>query len=49
MAMNRVQFQPGLSLPEFMARYGTDEQCEDAVCASRWPEGFVCVWAAAAA
>jgi transposase-like protein len=43
MAMNRVQFQPGLSLPEFMARYGTDEQCEDAVCASRWPEGFVCL------
>jgi len=43
MAMNRVQFQPGLSMPEFMAQYGTDEQCEDAVCASRWPDGFACL------
>ena len=43
MAMNRVQFQPGLSMPEFMAQYGTDEQCEDALCASRWPGGFVCM------
>jgi hypothetical protein len=42
MAMNRVQFQPGLSMPEFMALYGTDEQCEATVCASRWPDGFTC-------
>lgn len=35
MAMNRVQFQPGLSMPEFMDQYGTEEQCEDAVFASR--------------
>ena len=27
MAMNRVQFQPGLSMPEFLQRYGTEEQC----------------------
>jgi len=43
MAMNRVQFQPGLSMPEFMNQYGTDAQCEDAVCASRWPDGFACL------
>lgn len=43
MAMNRVQFQAGLSMPEFMNRYGTDEQCEEAVCASRWPVGYSCV------
>jgi hypothetical protein len=43
MAMNRVQFQPGLSMPEFMAQCGTEEQCEEAVCASRWPEGYGCV------
>jgi hypothetical protein len=43
MAMNRVQFQPGLSMPEFMALYGTDEHCEQAVCASRWPDGFACL------
>lgn len=42
MAMNRVQFQAGLSMPEFMDLYGTEAQCEAAVCASRWPEGFVC-------
>lgn len=27
---------------EFMSRYGTDEQCEAALIASRWPHGFVC-------
>lgn len=43
MAMNRVQFQPGLSMPDFMALYGTNELCEEALCASRWPGGFACV------
>jgi hypothetical protein len=28
MAMNRVQFPPGLSVPEFMALYGTDDLTE---------------------
>lgn len=42
MAMNRVQFQPGLSMPEFMTRYGTELQCEEALAQSRWPTGFVC-------
>ena len=42
MPMNQVQFQKGLSLPEFMDRYGTEEQCEQAVIAVRWPGGFVC-------
>ncbi len=42
MKMNRVQFQPGLSMAEFMDRYGTDEQCETALVASRWPSGFAC-------
>ena len=31
MAMNRVQFQPGLSMPEFLERYGSDDQCEAAL------------------
>ena len=31
MTMNRVQFQPGLSLAEFMARYGSEEKCEAAL------------------
>ena len=42
MAMNRVQFQPGLSMAEFMDRYGTELQCEEALAQSRWPTGFVC-------
>jgi hypothetical protein len=28
MARNPVQFQKGLSLMEFIRRYGTDEQCQ---------------------
>lgn len=42
MAMNKVQFQKGLSMGEFMKRYGTSEQCHAALVASRWPTGFVC-------
>jgi len=42
MAMNRVQFQPGLSMAEFMDRYGSDDNCEAALIESRWPKGFVC-------
>jgi ribosomal protein L37AE/L43A len=40
--MNRVQFQPGLSMAEFFDRYGSDDKCEKALIASRWPEGFAC-------
>ena len=42
MAMNRIQFQPGLSLPAFHAQFGTEEQCANALEASRWPQGFRC-------
>ena len=42
MAMNRVQFQRGLSMAEFMSLYGTDELCEATLVKSRWPQGFVC-------
>ena len=42
MAMNRVQFQPGLSLPAFLERFGTEAQCEDAMARLRWPAGFRC-------
>jgi hypothetical protein len=33
--MNRVQFQPGLSMAEFMRRFGTQEQCETALTLAR--------------
>jgi len=42
MARNQVQFQKGLGLAEFMARYGTEDQCHAALVAMRWPDGFVC-------
>lgn len=42
MAQNRVQYQRGLSMPEFFDCYGSPQQCEDVVRAWRWPEGFVC-------
>ena len=41
MAQNRVQFQQGLSLPTFMARYVTEAQCETALEQVRWPDGFL--------
>jgi hypothetical protein len=40
--MNRIQFQQGMSLPEFMASFGTEEQCAEAVKQARWPQGFEC-------
>jgi len=42
MAMNRIQFQPGLSMPDFLKDHGTEGQCEQALEAIRWPNGFVC-------
>jgi transposase-like protein len=42
MAMNRVQFQPGLSVPEFLRHFGTEVQCEAALERQRWPQGFRC-------
>ena len=42
MKMNRVQFQPGLSMHQFMDLYGTQEKCEAAVISWRWPKGYVC-------
>ncbi len=42
MAMNQIQFQPGLSMPEFFERYGTESRCEVALERARWPDGFCC-------
>ena len=42
MAQYRVQYQRGLSMPEFFDAYGSVEQCEALVRGWRWPEGFSC-------
>ena len=42
MGINKVQFQKGLSMAGFMDRYGTEEKCQAALVAMRWPSGFVC-------
>ena len=42
MSKNKVQFQKGMSLDSFLSQYGTEAQCEEAVFAWRWPEGFRC-------
>lgn len=42
MPQNKVQFQKGLSLAEFMRQYGDEERCAAALFRWRWPQGFVC-------
>ena len=42
MSMNAIQFQRGLSLPRFQALYGSEQQCERALVAARWPHGWQC-------
>ena len=42
MPINRVQFQRGMSMSEFMSCYGTDQQCAEALFKARWPDGFRC-------
>lgn len=42
MGINVVQFQPGLSMAEFIAQYGTEAKCYRALYRWRWPHGFRC-------
>jgi len=42
MSINAVQFQPGMSMSEFMDRYGTEAKCYRALYRWRWPKGFRC-------
>ena len=42
MAMNRIQFQSGLSMLEFLKGFGTEAQCEQALEVARWSDGFHC-------
>ena len=42
MAMNLIQFQPGLSMVAFVEQYGTEAKCRRALYRARWPQGFRC-------
>ena len=42
MAFNQIQFQHGMSIPEFLHSFGTEAQCAEAVKQARWPGGFRC-------
>ena len=42
MPQNKIQFQHGMSLSEFIDTYGTEAKCETAMQRARWPTGFIC-------
>ena len=42
MSNQQIQFQPGMSIPEFLGRFGTEVQSVEAVKVARWPDGFRC-------
>ncbi|MHB1272571.1 MAG: IS1595 family transposase [Rhodanobacter sp.] len=41
-AKNQIQFQPGLSLMAFLDRYGSEQQCREALVKARSPKGWRC-------
>ena len=42
MAKNKIQFQKGMSIPDFMQQYGTEDKCRHEILQLRWPNGFIC-------
>jgi len=42
-AKNQIQFQPGMSLTAFLAHYGSEQQCREALVDARWPKGWRCL------
>jgi len=42
MKRSRVQFQKGLSLQQFLNKYGQEEQCQRAIFRAKWPNGWIC-------
>ncbi len=42
MCKNTIQFQKGLGIMQFLANFGSEDQCEKALFSWRWPEGFQC-------
>jgi len=42
MTKYEIQFQKGLGLPEFLDRFGSEEQCEKHLAEIKWSQGFKC-------
>ncbi|MBE0674894.1 MAG: IS1595 family transposase [Bacteroidales bacterium] len=42
MARSKIQFQPGISLTEFLQQYGAEEQCRQSFFCRPWPNDFIC-------
>jgi transposase-like protein len=42
MKKNKIQFQKGLSLTDFLKDYGSEKQCKEAVFKLKWTHGFCC-------
>lgn len=42
MPENKIQFQKGLSIPDFLRLYGEEEQCRKTLEKVKWPQGFTC-------
>jgi hypothetical protein len=42
MSSDKIQFQPGMSIPEFLRHFSTEAQCAEALKRARWPKGFRC-------
>lgn len=42
MSKNIIQFQKGMSIADFMSKYGTESKCRKEVFNLRWPKGFIC-------
>jgi hypothetical protein len=42
MSSHKIQFQSGMSVPEFLRHFGTEEQCAEVLTRARWPKGFRC-------
>jgi hypothetical protein len=42
MSSHQMQFQHGMSIPEFLSCFGNEERCAEVIRRSRWPGGFRC-------
>lgn len=42
MTYNPMLFQRGLSMAQFLERFGSESQCFQAAFTARWPNGFEC-------